>query len=245
MLQTFPEDMKKRALTILHQAHSTPGRVGAALTARGYVLEHCCPNLGDTLPTVLDAYDALVVFGGPQSANDDHLPGIRAELEWLERHALDSGKPLLGICLGAQQIARVLGARVYAHDGGHAEIGYHEVVPTAAAAGFLEAPMMFYQWHAETFDIPRGAVHLASGELFDAQAYRYGTHVYGIEFHPEMTRAMIERWAMSEIGRERIAHHGAPDCARQLADFARYAAASERWLDGFLDTLLLAPVDRG
>jgi GMP synthase (glutamine-hydrolysing) len=86
-------------------------------------------------------------------------------------------------------------------------------------------------------------VHLASGELFDAQAYRYGARVYGIEFHPEMTRAMIERWATSEAGRERIAHHDAPDCAHQLADFARYAAASERWLDRFLDTLLLAPGD--
>ncbi|MEQ8661010.1 MAG: glutamine amidotransferase, partial [Gammaproteobacteria bacterium] len=223
--------MNRRILIIVHQEHSSPGRVGAALEARGHVLERYCPNLGDRLPQTLDGYDALIVFGGPQSANDDHLPGIRAELDWLERHALVSGKPLLGICLGAQQIARVLGARVYAHADGHAEIGYHAVVPTVAAGadGFLSAPTMFYQWHAETFDVPPGAVHLAAGELFDAQAYRYGQRVYGIEFHPEMTREMIERWATSPAGRERIAHHGAPDCVRQLADFARYAGASERW----------------
>ncbi|MCB1747524.1 MAG: glutamine amidotransferase [Gammaproteobacteria bacterium] len=235
--------MSGRVLVVLHQEHSTPGFVGAALEARGYQLERCCPNLGGCLPTVLEDYAAAVVFGGPQSANDDHLPGIRAELDWLERHVLPAGMPLLGICLGAQEIARVLGARVHGHADGHVEIGYCEVLPAAAGADFLDQPTMFYQWHAETFEIPAGAVQLARGTLFEAQAYRYGTRVYGIEYHPEMTRAMIERWATSERGSVHIAAHRGPDCAVQLDQHARYAAASRRWLERFLDGFLPAAAD--
>ncbi|MGE0486299.1 MAG: glutamine amidotransferase [Gammaproteobacteria bacterium] len=230
--------MNRRVLVVLHQEHSTPGFVGAALEARGYTLDRCCPNLGGCLPTALDDYAAAVVFGGPQSANDDHLPGIRAELDWLERSALPADLPLLGICLGAQEIARVLGARVHPHADGHAEIGYCEVQPTADGTGFLDRPTMFYQWHAETFEIPVGAVQLARGTLFEAQAYRYGARVFGIEYHPEMTRTMIERWATSEPGRKHIAAKRGPDCVTQIAQHERFAATSRRWLETFLDGFL-------
>lgn len=232
--------MGERVLVVVHQAHSTPGRVGAALEDRGYVLDRRCPNLGDTLPEALDAYAAMIVFGGPQSANDDHLEGIRAELDWLEARALDSGRPLLGICLGAQQIARVLGARVGPHPDGHAEIGYCEVRPAPGGDGFLDEPMRFYQWHEETFEIPHGAEHLAAGDVFPAQAYRYGANVYGIEFHPEMTAAMIARWSGSDAGLQNIARYAGPTRTQQLDDHARYGAASGRWLEGFLDRFLNA-----
>ena len=135
--------MRQKVLIVVHQEHSTPGRVGEFLTARGYELDRRCPNMGDPLPTDLSPYAASVVFGGPMSANDDHLPGIRAELEWLEKHALPSGRPLLGICLGGQQIARVLGARVGRHCDGLVEIGYYEIAPTDTAGDFLDAPRVF------------------------------------------------------------------------------------------------------
>ena len=80
--------MKEKVLIVVHQEHSTPGRVGEFLTARGCELDRRCPNMGDPLPTNLSDYTACVVFGGPMSANDDHLPGIRAELDWLEKYAL-------------------------------------------------------------------------------------------------------------------------------------------------------------
>ena len=78
-----------------------------------------------------------------------------------------SGKPLLGICLGAQMMARVLGARVGRHPENLVEIGYHPIYPTAAGAAYFDGPTMFYQWHKETFEIPRGAVHLAHNDAFD------------------------------------------------------------------------------
>ncbi len=234
--------MTRKVLIVVHQEHSTPGKVGAFLERRGYALDRRCPNLGDPLPDQLDDYAAAVVFGGPMSANDDHLDGIKAELDWLERTALPSDCPMAGICLGAQQIARVLGAKVGPHPDGLVEIGYVGVRSTGACSSFMNDDVVFYQWHSETFEIPDDAVHLAENDAFPGQAFRYGDRVYGIEFHPEMTREMIERWSTSERGAPKIEAFkgkGAQPRDQQLADYDRRAPASDRWLDHFLDHHLL------
>ena len=235
--------MRKRVLIVVHQAHSTPGRVGELLEARGAELVRCCPNQGDALPQSLDGFAAAVVFGGPMSANDDHLPGIRAELDWLPT-AFESGRPLLGICLGAQLMARALGARVAPHPDGLVEIGWHEVRPTAAGRPHFQAPTTFYQWHRETFDLPAGSVHLAENDAFASQAFHYG-NAFGIEFHPEMTSAMIDRWTTSEGGAPQLVLPGSQPRDVQLKAYARYAPSSDAWLGRFLDRHLLASDDLG
>ena len=237
--------MSRRVLIVVHQEHSTSGRVGELLEARGCSLDRRCPNLGDPLPDTLSDYAAAVVFGGPQSANDDHLPGIRAELDWLERKALPADLPLLGICLGAQMIARVLGAKVGRHPEGLVEIGYHTIHPTTAGEAYLDGPTIFYQWHKETFEIPRDAVHLAHNDVFDGQAFRYNEHIYGIEFHPEMTRAMIERWTSSDKGSRMLSWRGAQAREAQLEAYERHAPITDRWLDWFLRVRLLRERDVG
>ena len=232
--------MADKVLIIVHQEHSTPGRVGELLEQRGCTLDRRCPNRGDLLPDpTLEDPVAASVFGGPRSANDDReLPGIRAELEWLER-AVDGRTPLLGICLGAQLIARALGARVGPHPEGLVEMGYYDVHPTEAGRGFLDGTTTFYQWHSESFELPRGAVQLARGETFEQQAFRYGESVFGIEFHPEMTAPMIERWTAAENGGPKLALSNARPRETHIAGFARHAARSDRWLARFLDQHLL------
>ncbi len=232
------------ALVVLHQAHSTPGKVGECLKRRGLKLDRCCPSIGDSLPEDLSGYSAAVIFGGPQSANDDADPAIRAELDWLERVALKSPIPILGICLGAQQIARVLGSRVGPHPDGRVEIGYWCVSPTEMGRDFLSEPTVFYQWHSETFDVPRCAQHLAHNEAFSGQAFCYDEHVYAIEFHPEITREMVDRWCTSEKGREKLSLRGAQSHAEQLEGYDRYSPISDRWLNTFLDRYLLAGARR-
>ena len=161
--------MRQPVLIIVHQQHSNPGRVGEMLAgARLPRSTGAAPTCSTRCPRASSATPAAVVFGGPQSANDDDRPGVRLELAWLERVALPSGKPLLGICLGAQMMARVLGARVGRHPENLVEIGYHPIYPTAAGAAYFEGPTMFYQWHKETFEIPSGAVHLAHNDAFDS-----------------------------------------------------------------------------
>lgn len=232
--------MPRQVLVVLHQEHSTPGRVGEMLAERGYRLHRRCPNLGDALPRDLSAYDAMIVFGGPQSAMDCHLPGIRAELDWLERHALPSGRPLLGICLGAQQMARVLGAKVGPRGDGVVEIGYKPIRPTADGHAFLGDCDTFYQWHSETFDIPAGATHLAWNDAFPAQAFRWGNHAWAIEFHPEMTLEMVHRWCRSEKAAWKLTLPGAQSYHDQIADFRRHAPRTDAWLSDFLDRFLAA-----
>jgi len=233
--------MRQKVLIVVHQEDSTPGRVGDFLVQRGYALERRCPNMGDPLPEDLAGFAGCVVFGGPMSANDDHLPGIRNELRWLEKCALPSSRPLLGICLGGQQIARVLGARVGCHRDGLVEIGYYEVAPTDAGADFLDCPTVFYQWHTETFDIPDCAEHLAHNENFPGQAFRYDGSTYAIEFHPEMTREMVEKWCRSESGSKKLDLPGAQPQEAHLKGYDRFARETDRWLGWFLDNRFLIP----
>jgi len=234
--------MGRKVLLVVHQEHSDPGRVGEVLVQRGCTLERRCPNLGDPLPDAgLEGYAAAFVFGGPMSANDDReLPGIRAELDWLER-AVDGATPLIGICLGAQLIARALGARVGPHPEGLVEIGYYEVTPTVGGAPYFDGVTSFYQWHAETFTLPEGAVKLAGSATFEQQAFHYGRAVYGLEFHPEMTRAMVERWGTSERGAPKLGLPGARPYDAHLAGFDRHAPASDAWLERFIDERVLRP----
>jgi len=221
-----------RVLVVLHQEHSTPGRVGKALEARGFRLDIRRPRFGDTLPSSLAEHAGAVVFGGPMSANDTDA-FIRREIDWHEV-PLKEEAPYLGICLGAQMLARHLGARVYGHAEGLVEIGYYPLEPTAAGAAAFDWPRRVYQWHREGFDLPRGADLLAQGPgAFPNQAFRVGPAAYGVQFHPELTLAMVHRW--TTIGHERLALPGALPRPTHFADRLLYDEAVRVWLEHFLD----------
>ena len=160
--------MPERVLIVVHQEHSNPGRVGELLVERGCALDRRCPSLGDPLPDDLAPYRVAIVFGGPQSANDDHLPGIKAELDWLERTALPADLPLLGICLGAQMIARVLGAVITTRLGSRPAIAYLADVrrdDLLTLKGLIEAgkvrPIIDRTYRFE--QIPEGIRYVESG----------------------------------------------------------------------------------
>ena len=120
------------ALIVLHQEHSTPGRVGYSLQRLGYRLDVRRPRFGDPLPQTMRDHAAAVIFGGPMSANDED-EFIRREIDWTTV-PLNEDKPFLGICLGAQMFARALGAQVLPHPEGQAEIGYYPIRPTVGGA---------------------------------------------------------------------------------------------------------------
>src|SRR6266699_50874 len=180
--------MPDPVLIILHQEHSTPGRVGQALKHRGYALDIRRPRLGEPLPETMAHHSGAVLFGGPRSANDRE-DFIRRESDWLAV-PLAEQKPFLGICLGAQLLVRQLGGRVYFHPEGKVEVGYYPIRPTElgrAMCGFW--PDHVYQWHREGFDLPSGAALVAEGELFPVQAFRHGACAYAIQFHPSVDHA--------------------------------------------------------
>src|SRR5579871_6151070 len=140
-------DSRPNILIVMHQAHSTPGRIGCYLGALGAKLDIRRPSLDEALPETLADHDAVIVFGGPMGANDD-CAWIAREIAWLET-PLRENKPLLGICLGAQMLARTLGARVFNYADHRGEMGYFPVRPDAHADALCGAPFprCVYQWH--------------------------------------------------------------------------------------------------
>lgn len=223
--------MPKPVLIILHQEHSSPGRVGQMLTSRGHPLDVRRPRFGDPLPETMQEHAGAVIFGGPQSANDGD-DFIKRETDWIGV-PLRENKPYLGICLGAQMMARQLGARVAPHAEGHAEVGYYPIRPTDAGLELCpDWPDRVYQWHREGFDLPQGGELLAEGDAFSAQAFRYGSG-YALQFHPEVTHAMMYRWLVR--GAQRMELPGAKQRHEHVSDRFVYDFAARNWLAAFLD----------
>ena len=179
---------------ILHVSFETPGLLTGAILERGYSLCTTDLSCGDVLPSTAD-FDALIIMGGPMSVHDEGIhPWLRVEKELIAA-AIREKKKVLGICLGAQLIAEVSGGRVYPNP--QKEIGFWPVHWTKAAESlFGPTPTIFFHWHGETFDLPPGAVLLASTPACSNQGFLLGDHVLGLQFHPEVTpeiiRAMID-----------------------------------------------------
>ena len=140
---------------------------------------------------------ALIILGGPMGVNDEEkFPFLRWEKRII-RAALDDSVPILGICLGAQLLAATLGTRVY--KGSVREIGWNPISITPhgqvdSLLGYLPEKATVFQWHSAGFDLPPGAVCLASSMHYPIQAFRLGKIAYGLQFHLEVTQQMVERW---------------------------------------------------
>lgn len=188
-----------RVVAFRHVPFEDLGLIAPALAGLGIDYVYADPHRpGAVIPDVSDA-DGLIFMGGPMSVNDD-LAHLRAE-EVIIRDAVARGVPVLGVCLGSQLIARALGARVYRNQ--VKEIGWFDIEFTEAAGSDvlftgLPHPETVFHWHGETFDLPPGAVWLARSRACAHQAYRVGSNVYGLQFHLEVTPAIISDWCTQD-----------------------------------------------
>jgi GMP synthase-like glutamine amidotransferase len=184
-------------VAIQHVPFESPGLIAEVAGRRGIELRQCHPYRGEPLPPE-NELDGLVVMGGPMGAGDtvEH-PYLAHEAE-LIASMVRTGRPVLGVCLGAQLLARALGARIYR--GEQAEIGFGTVSLTQAG---LEDPVLgslgveilpVMHWHQDTFDLPAQALWLARSELFAHQAFRVGKRAYGLQFHLEVDRELARAW---------------------------------------------------
>lgn len=226
--------MPNDILIIVHSETSTPGRIGTMLAERGFRLDIRRPCLGETLPATMERHAAAVMFGGPMSANDPD-DWIRREIDWIGV-PLRENKPFLGICLGAQMLSKHLGGSVGPHPAGLVEIGYYRLRATEHGREFGPWPEHVYHWHREGLTLPRDAVRLAASDAFENQAFRYNGNAYGIQFHPEVTRLTMHRWAVK--GAHRFAMPNAQNAGAQLAANLIHDGPVKRWLSGFLDRWL-------
>ncbi len=222
---------RRPILIVLHQERSSAGRVGQMLLQKGYDLDIRRPVLGDPLPETLEAHGGAVVFGGPMSANDSD-PFVRSEISWLDV-PLRENRPFLGICLGAQMLVRQLGGKVQARPDEKAEIGWYPLHPTERGRQLMRWPPMVYHFHREGFDLPTGAELLAKGDTYPNQAFRYGDNAWGLQFHAELTRAMMQRWVVH--GAHRFALPNAQQGRDHLEGRMLFDGALRQWLSEFLD----------
>jgi GMP synthase (glutamine-hydrolysing) len=229
-------NVEPKALLVRHTANERDDRVARSLTARGFALDQRFVAKGDPLPELAEEHAVCVVYGGPQMASQaEDIDYLAEELRWIDRW-VGAGRPFLGICLGAQMLARSQGARVGTHREGLHEIGYVQVHPTPRGREVLPEPLHVYHWHSEGFEVPPGAELLASGRVFENQAFRLDGRTYGLQFHPEVTREMMLEW-MDEAG-HMLSWPGAQAREAQLSGNARHHEPLGAWLERFLDRLL-------
>ncbi len=233
----LPARQKARlpVLVVLHQERSSAGRVGQMLLDKGFALDIRRPVLGDDLPPTMAGHSGAVIFGGPMSANDPE-PFVKKEIDWIGV-PLKEDKPYLGICLGAQMMVRHLGGKVEAHRDGLTEIGWYPLRSTEHGRLLMPWPKMVYHFHREGFDLPRGAKLLAEGDTFPNQAIRYGDNAWGLQFHAELTRAMMQRWVVH--GEDRFVMPNAQKGQQHLEGRMIFDQPLKEWLSQFLDLVFV------
>ena len=221
----------RKLLVFQHVPFEPLGTLDAQFRTAGFRIRYVnFARLTGPLPDVR-RYHGLVVLGGPMSVNQiDRYPHLEMETESI-RAALDSGMPVLGICLGAQLLAAALGGKVFRNP--VKEIGWYDVKPTPEGeadplfSSFVGTEKIF-QWHGDTFNMPHGAVHLAESDECANQAFRFGDHAYGLQFHLEADQALIERWLETPVHVREIEElAGAVDPSRILADTRRYISRAQ------------------
>lgn len=232
-------------LVIQNNPDTPPSLVGDHLIAAGATLTTVLPHNGGSLPATAQGFDGALILGGPQHAGDDeNFPAFAPMLDLLRAFHAEE-KPLLGLCLGSQLLARAFGEKVRRHE--HFEVGYPEIEITAAGQDDpllrgLAPRQRILQWHEDTFDMPKGAVHLMQGDVCRNQAFRYGRTTYGFQCHFEVSETLAETWfgkwghtivrrydeargrQVLQQARDGIAQHG-----RAAAEFCR--TVTGRWAD--------------
>jgi GMP synthase (glutamine-hydrolysing) len=221
-----------QVLAFRHVPFEDVGLIAPPLAARGIELAYADAFRPAEAEPDWHSAAGLIFMGGPMSANDA-LPFVQREIGIISA-AVALGRPVLGVCLGAQLLARALGARVYRNP--VKEIGWAPVYWTEAARQDrlfegLPSPQTVLHWHGETFDLPAGADWLARSDACRNQAFRAGSNAYGLQFHLEVTPEMISTWCSEDANAGDMRELAAPiDPHAHAAGLARLAATVfDRW----------------
>jgi GMP synthase (glutamine-hydrolysing) len=207
----------RKLLVLQHAATEPLGVLDPMLRQWGFRIRYVNFSRDPEARPDVGRYDGLVVLGGPMNVDQaGRYPHLAVEIEAI-REAMRREMPVLGICLGAQLLAAALGASVRPHT--VPEIGWYQLHPTAAAREdrllrHFDGSQPVFQWHAYTFDLPRGAALLASTDSCSHQAFRFGERAYGLQFHLEADEALIRRWLSVPAYRAEVGAEGVEEILR-------------------------------
>ncbi|MGX0961564.1 GMP synthase (glutamine-hydrolyzing) [Bradyrhizobium japonicum] len=187
---------RRSAVALRHVAFEDLGLLAPIMEREGWNVSFCEAPVDDLSHSSIGDADLLIVLGGPIGVYEtESYPFLTREIDLLERR-LAQGLPTLGICLGAQLMAKALGARIYA--GGVKEIGWGSVTLTDAGQASSLKPLAegapVLHWHGDTFDLPDNAARLASNENYENQAFAFGNNALALQFHLEADPRQLEEW---------------------------------------------------
>lgn len=236
---------RPKILVFQHVPYEPLGTLDPLLKQAGFRIRYVNFGRDPHQRPSLEKYEALIVLGGPMNAHQiDTYPNLATEVDVI-REAVDTGMSVLGICLGAQLLAKAVGGRVSRN--AEREIGWHDVQLTEAGVtdpviSSFSSTQEVFQWHEDGITLPAGAQNLATSPASNVQAFRWGEHAYGFQFHLEVDASLVERWLTVPANQAMLADEAGrvdPDEIRQQTN-DRIAALQElsrktfsRWIDRF------------
>lgn len=250
MLVKTPRKFRK-VLVFQHVPFEPLGTLNNMLKSAGFRIRYVNFSRDPHAHPEIGKYAGLIVLGGPMNVDQiNSYPNLRREVSYI-RKAIKFNIPVLGICLGAQLVAKALGASVKKNP--VKEIGWYPVTVSSAAkddpvlSHFSDTQHIF-QWHSDTFELPEKAVHLAKSETCNNQAFRFGDRIYGFQFHLEVNRQLIDRWLTVPVNRKdlkSVSHQIQPERIRRDTDLHVDAMMdlAQRTFGSFIDLFGL-PVKR-
>lgn len=220
---------------IQHVPFEDPGYIKTWISKNNHTVSSTRFYLGDTLPAI-DDFDWLIVMGGPMGIEDeDQYVWLKKEKTFIKK-AIEADKTVIGICLGAQLIAHVLGAKVFPND--KQEIGWYPVDFSGRARslpifqGFPDAPTVLH-WHGDTFEMPEGALHLMKTDVCINQAFIYGKKVLALQFHLEATPETVA--AMTENCRDELVPEEFIQTAQDIIAGVKFCGETNALMSQILD----------
>lgn len=233
----------RKVLVFQHVANEILGTLNPALKQQGLRIRYVNFERDPNATPSIDKYNGLIILGGYMGVYEaDQYTHIKTEMKLIEE-ALKKDVPILGICLGAQILAHVLGSEV--RKAPEKEMGWYDIELTTAGEN---SPLLshfnktekIFQMHGDTFDIPKACEHLAQSTICPAQAFSYGRKVFGLQFHLEVDEAMILRWLNNPRNQQDIETSGGNVSAEEMiADTAKYLqnslSLSQQTFQKFID----------
>ena len=226
----------KKILFISHHEDVELGLMKKFFIDNEFKIDILKPLQGSPLPLETDEYIGIIILGGAMNVGDSkEYPEIEKELYWI-KNLLKKNISMIGICLGAQLIAKASGANVQNHKNNMVEIGYKDISILRKNTIFHEFPEKVYHWHKQGINLPKNAVHLAYNSTFDVQAYSIGKKIFGFQFHPEVVENMILNW--NKKSSHMLTKVGAENIEKQLNDHKKYSNIVKKWFENFLKNWL-------